>query len=360
VAGIFDRKGFIDTPYVMSLAAHDKLAGGRLDTKALILLDEGADQAAVQAALTTALAGYPDAKVLDGPAYEKEAAGFVDQLLGFVTVMLLLAVVIALLGIVNTLALSVFERTRELGLLAAVGMTGAQVRSMVRYEAAVIALIGSGAGAVLGIGLGVAMTKALEDQGMGTIAVPGAADRRVRRPRCAGRRPRGHRTGSPGGQGRRPAGGGHRLTDDRLSRKRRTGWQLPPGPSARHGSRGSQVLADERHRGQPPHHRHPHRCPREVRGRQRRDAEEREGPAVRPAERDERRRVLERVHRAAPQAVGGQQHPGHRADARDGLVVRGTPRCLRRRPPPTSCRRARPRRRRRPSGRWPSTAGRRG
>jgi putative ABC transport system permease protein len=111
--------------------------------------------------------------VLDGPAYEKEAAGFVDQLLGFVTVMLLLAVVIALLGIVNTLALSVFERTRELGLLRAVGMTGAQVRSMVRYEAAVIALIGSGAGAVLGTGLGVAMTKALEDQGMGTIAVPG-------------------------------------------------------------------------------------------------------------------------------------------------------------------------------------------
>jgi putative ABC transport system permease protein len=174
VAGIFDRKGFIDTPYVMSLAAHDKLAGGRLDTKALILLDEGADRAAVQAALTTALAGYPDAKVLDGPAYEKEAAGFVDQLLGFVMVMLLLAVVIALLGIVNTLALSVFERTRELGLLRAIGMSGAQVRAMVRYEAAVIALIGSGAGAVLGIGLGVAMTKALEDQGMGTVAVPGA------------------------------------------------------------------------------------------------------------------------------------------------------------------------------------------
>jgi putative ABC transport system permease protein len=174
VAGIFDRKGFIDTPYVISLAAHEKLAGARLDSRGLIVLDQGADKAAVQSALTEALAGYPDAKVLDAKGFEKEAAGFVDQLLGFVTVMLLLAVVIALLGIVNTLALSVFERTRELGLLRAVGMTGAQVRAMVRWESVVISLIGSAAGAGLGIGLGVALTKALEDEGIRTLAVPGA------------------------------------------------------------------------------------------------------------------------------------------------------------------------------------------
>ena len=67
----------------------------------------------------------------------------IDQLLSLVTVMLLLAVVIALLGIVNTLALSVYERTRELGLLRAVGMTRAQVRAMVRWESVVISLIGA-------------------------------------------------------------------------------------------------------------------------------------------------------------------------------------------------------------------------
>jgi len=173
VAGIFDRKGFIDTPYVMSLAAHETFGGARLDSRALVVLEDGADKGAVQQSLAAALAGYPDAKVLDGKGFEKEAAGFVDQLLGFVTVMLLLAVVIALLGIVNTLALSVFERTRELGLLRAVGMTGAQVRAMVRWEAVIISLIGSVAGAALGTALGVAMTKALEDQGMGSIAVPG-------------------------------------------------------------------------------------------------------------------------------------------------------------------------------------------
>ena len=82
--------------------------------------------------------------------------GFLDTMLTFVTVMLLLAVLIALLGIVNTLALSVFERTRELGLLRAVGMTRGQVRAMVRWESVVIALIGAVSGAALGIVIGLA------------------------------------------------------------------------------------------------------------------------------------------------------------------------------------------------------------
>ena len=86
--------------------------------------------------------------------------------------MLLLAVVIALLGIVNTLALSVFERTRELGLLRAVGMTRAQVREMVRWESVVISLIGAGRGAALGIGLGLVLAQALKSEGIDAVAVP--------------------------------------------------------------------------------------------------------------------------------------------------------------------------------------------
>ena len=78
----------------------------------------------------------------------------IDQLMGLVTVLLLLAVLIALLGIVNTLALSVFERTRELGMLRAVGMTRGQVRAMVRWESVVISVMGAILGAGLGIGLG--------------------------------------------------------------------------------------------------------------------------------------------------------------------------------------------------------------
>ena len=90
------------------------------------------------------------------------------------TVMLLLAVLIALLGIVNTLALSVFERTRELGLLRAVGMTRSQVRAMVRWESAVISLIGAVSGAALGIGIGLALSQVLKDEGIKSISIPTA------------------------------------------------------------------------------------------------------------------------------------------------------------------------------------------
>ena len=111
--------------------------------------------------------------MLDQAGFEKEASGFIGNLLTFVTVMLLLAVLIALLGIVNTLALSVFERTRELGLLRAVGMTRAQVRAMVRWESVVISLIGALSGAALGIGIGLALSQALKDEGIKAISIPG-------------------------------------------------------------------------------------------------------------------------------------------------------------------------------------------
>jgi putative ABC transport system permease protein len=127
----------------------------------------------VQKAIAAALISHPDAKVLTQKEFEKETGGFIDQLVIFITVMLLLAVIIALLGIVNTLALSVFERTRELGLLRAVGMTRNQIRAMVRWESVVISLLGAAAGAGLGIGLGVALVRAMKDQGISSIVIPG-------------------------------------------------------------------------------------------------------------------------------------------------------------------------------------------
>ena len=127
------------------------------------------------------------------------------------TVMLALAVLIALLGIVNTLALSVFERTRELGLLRAVGMTRSQVRAMVRWESAVISLIGAVSGAALGIGIGLAMSQVLKDEGIKAISIPVVPDRGVRRPRGGGRRHGRDRSGPVRRQGRRAEGGGHGL-----------------------------------------------------------------------------------------------------------------------------------------------------
>jgi putative ABC transport system permease protein len=172
VVGIYDGKGWIGDNFVLSIAEQNAFAGPQLVSTGLVTLAAGADKGDVQSAISTALADHPDAQVLDQKGFEKQASGFIDQLLTFVTVMLLLAVVIALLGIVNTLALSVFERTRELGLLRAVGMTRGQVRAMVRWESVVISLIGALSGAALGIGIGLALSQALKDEGIKSISIP--------------------------------------------------------------------------------------------------------------------------------------------------------------------------------------------
>ena len=173
VVAIYDGKGWISDNFVISIEEQNAFAGAQLVASGLITLAAGADKADVQKAISAALADHPDAKVLDQKGYEKEASGFIGKMLTFVTVMLLLAVLIALLGIVNTLALSVFERTRELGLLRAVGMTRAQVRAMVRWESVVISLIGAVSGAALGIGIGLALSQALKDEGIKAISIPG-------------------------------------------------------------------------------------------------------------------------------------------------------------------------------------------
>jgi putative ABC transport system permease protein len=172
VAGTYSGKGWTTDDFVLSRQAQTAFAGPQLVTNALVTVRPGADASTVQDAIHTALADHPDAQVLDQAGYEKQAAGFIDGMLTFMTVMLALAVMIALLGIVNTLALSVFERTRELGLLRAVGMTRSQVRAMVRWESAVISLIGAVSGAALGIGIGLAMSQVLKDEGIKSVSIP--------------------------------------------------------------------------------------------------------------------------------------------------------------------------------------------
>ena len=172
VVGLYSGKGWFSDDFLLSLDTQSAFAGPQLVSTALVTVADGADAGDVQGAITAALAGHPDAQVLDQDGFEEVASGFIDQLLVFMTVMLALAVVIALLGIVNTLALSVFERTRELGLLRAVGMTRSQVRATVRWESAVISLIGAVSGAALGTGIGLALSQVLKDQGVDSISVP--------------------------------------------------------------------------------------------------------------------------------------------------------------------------------------------
>ena len=104
--------------------------------------------------------------------FEQSQQDKINQELGLVYVLLALAVFVALIGIVNTLMLSVFERTREIGLLRAVGMKRRQVRAMIRSEAVIVALFGAVVGIVVGAGLGIALASSLREHGVTNIAVP--------------------------------------------------------------------------------------------------------------------------------------------------------------------------------------------
>jgi putative ABC transport system permease protein len=132
-----------------------------LDTRAFVELKPGASVASARQALTAVAKPYGAPEI---ESRDEFVAAQTEDMAGFITVvygMLILAIVIALLGIANTLSLAVHERTRELGLLRAVGATRPQIRSMVRWESVIVAVFGTGGGlglgAFLGWGLGTAL-----------------------------------------------------------------------------------------------------------------------------------------------------------------------------------------------------------
>ncbi len=143
-----------------------------LDAAAFIRLAEGAQPETVRPAIEAVLAEYPGAQLVDAGEIAEQVAAQTNQLLGLVFGLLLLSVIIALVGVVNILGLSVLERTRELGLLQAVGMTRGQARQMVRWESVIIALLGAVVGLAVGTGLGWLGVRALEDEGLEVFRLP--------------------------------------------------------------------------------------------------------------------------------------------------------------------------------------------
>lgn len=174
VVGTFSKGSLINASYVMTMPDFAANVTSELDGAILLNSAPGIDPASAKAEIEAALAEYPNVTVNDPEDITQKAQDSVNQLLGIVTALLLLAVLVAILGIVNTLVLSVVERTRELGLLRAVGATRRQVRTVVRRESVLMALLGAVTGIGLGTASGIALSRALAAEGITTVAVPAA------------------------------------------------------------------------------------------------------------------------------------------------------------------------------------------
>jgi putative ABC transport system permease protein len=172
VVAIYEENGIIGN-WAISLDTFDANVAQQLDVFVLVKAEGGRDIAAVQADMETALASYPNVEVQDQAAFRDKYATFLNQVLNLVTALLLFAVIIALFGVMNTLYLSIYERTRELGLLRAVGLTRRQTRSMVRWEAVIISVMGALFGVAVGIAFGWALQQALAPQGFSELGIPG-------------------------------------------------------------------------------------------------------------------------------------------------------------------------------------------
>jgi putative ABC transport system permease protein len=171
IVGTYAENGLVGD-YLVSLGTFEKYFPEQLDTFVMVKVTDGADTGAVQQDIEAATDAFGNIEIQDQAAFREKQAGLVNQLLGLVTALLAMAIVIALFGIVNTLGLSIFERTRELGLLRAVGMSRKQVKRMIRWESVIIAILGAVLGLAIGVFFGWALQQALAGEGITELRIP--------------------------------------------------------------------------------------------------------------------------------------------------------------------------------------------
>jgi putative ABC transport system permease protein len=172
VAGEFSSKLGVFGSILITQSALAREFGQTQDTTDFVETAPGADAAQVQALLTKGVElAFPTAEVLNQQELKESREEQIDQLVNLIIALLLLAVLISLFGIANTLALSIHERTRELGMLRAIGMSRRQVRTMVRYEAVITAVIGAILGMILGVVFAALIAQPLKDEGF-TLSYP--------------------------------------------------------------------------------------------------------------------------------------------------------------------------------------------
>jgi len=158
--------------FAVSIKTFDANVASHVDNIVFVTKAPNVSAAQARHALETVLAPYPTAEVHTAQEFKGTIANEINKILNLVYVLLAMALVIALFGIANTLALSVFERTREFGLLRAVGMSRKQVRSTVRWESVLIALLGTTLGVAIGLGFAWSIVKASGSQGIHQVSIP--------------------------------------------------------------------------------------------------------------------------------------------------------------------------------------------
>ncbi len=208
VVGTFEDNPMVFMPVLTTIRTL-RQAGFPNADNGLILTT--ADRLGIQRDLEQVVADQPIVTVKNEAEFAAEQRGPIDQLVLMIYALLGLALVIAVLGIVNTLALSVIERTREVGLLRAIGVSRAQLRRMITLESVVISVLGAVLGVVLGIGFGVALMYSLRDQGLEVISVPRPRAGPLPGALAAHRGARGRLPCPPRGASRRAPGDRHRM-----------------------------------------------------------------------------------------------------------------------------------------------------
>ncbi|MBT8213201.1 MAG: FtsX-like permease family protein, partial [Acidimicrobiia bacterium] len=172
IIGVFSDTGIVNSSYLLGMQTFEANFTDKLESVIAIKLVDGVTPEAGRTLIETEAATVPGVEIQDGIEYREAQEAQVDGILSLFQGLLFLAVVIALLGIVNTLLLSIFERTREIGLLRAVGMSRRQVRRMVLWESIIVAVIGGVFGIVIGTFFGIVVVTALGDVGIDTLGIP--------------------------------------------------------------------------------------------------------------------------------------------------------------------------------------------
>ncbi len=174
VAGIFTSKSIIDSGWLLdsSVYASNENLVPKSDDFVGVLVRDGVNEQSAREAINAVLEGYEQIEAKTKAEFEDEAQDQIDQTLTVVSVLLFISVILAVLGVAITLALSVFERTREIGLTRAVGATRKQIKRTVRVEGILVALFGGVLGVALGLIFGMACVQIIPDDFVSELAIP--------------------------------------------------------------------------------------------------------------------------------------------------------------------------------------------